>query len=38
MEHETKTADAPGCFYYLNVKPFVRHIWSEATKNHFRKC
>ncbi|HTQ56132.1 MAG TPA: hypothetical protein VMI94_16805 [Bryobacteraceae bacterium] len=36
MEDEKRTADAPGCFYCLNVKPFVRHIWSEATKDHFR--
>ena len=36
MENETKTAEAPGCFYCLNVKPFFRHVWSEATKDHFR--
>ncbi|MGA2133132.1 MAG: hypothetical protein ABSH50_12625 [Bryobacteraceae bacterium] len=36
MGNETKAADAPGCFYCLNVKPFVRHVWSEATKDHFR--
>ena len=35
MEHDTKS-DAPGCFYCLNVKPFVHHIWSESTKDHFR--
>jgi len=36
MEDEKRTADAPGCFYCLNVKPFVRQVWSEATKDHFR--
>jgi hypothetical protein len=36
MENESKSADAPGCFYCLNVRPFVRHVWSEATKDHFR--
>ncbi len=36
MPEETKAGDAPGCFYCLNVKPFVRHVWSQATKDHFR--
>jgi hypothetical protein len=36
MEDEKRTADAPGCFFCLNVKPFVRKAWSEATKDHFR--
>ena len=36
MEQEKKDAEAPGCFYCLNVKPFIRHVWSEATKDHFR--
>ncbi len=36
MENETRNAEAPGCFYCMNVRPFVRHVWSEATKDHFR--
>jgi hypothetical protein len=36
MPEEKKPADAPGCFYCLNVKPFFRKAWSEATENHFR--
>jgi hypothetical protein len=38
MPDETKTADAPGCFYCLNVRPFVRKLWSDATQNHFRNA
>jgi len=38
MEDEKRTADAPGCFYCLNVKPFFRKAWSEATKDHFRNA
>ena len=36
MQDEKRTADAPGCFYCLNLKPFFRHVWPEATKDHFR--
>jgi hypothetical protein len=36
MENETKNADAPGCFYCLNVKPFFKKAWSDASKDHFR--
>jgi hypothetical protein len=36
MPEEKKPADAPGCFYCLNVKPFFRKAWSEATRDHFR--
>ncbi len=36
MEHEHTSADAPGCFYCLNVKPFFKKVWSDATKDHFR--
>lgn len=36
MANEQKTTDAPGCFYCLNVKPFFRKAWSEATRDHFR--
>lgn len=25
-----------GCFYCLNLKPMWEHIWSDATKDHFR--
>jgi len=37
-EHETKNPEAPGCFYCLNVKPFFRKAWSDATKDHFRNA
>jgi len=36
MTENPKHVDAPGCFYCLNVKPFFRKAWSEATKDHFR--
>ncbi|MGD0361016.1 MAG: hypothetical protein ABSC93_09115 [Bryobacteraceae bacterium] len=36
MADEKTNIDAPGCFYCLNVKPFFRKAWSEATKDHFR--
>ena len=36
MQNETKNADAPGCFYCLNVKPFFKKAWSDASKDHFR--
>jgi hypothetical protein len=38
MEKESKPADAPGCFYCLNVKPFIRKAWSDATRDHFRNA
>lgn len=38
MEDEKKTVDAPGCFYCLNVKPFFRKAWSDATRDHFRNA
>lgn len=38
MENESKPADAPGCFYCLNVKPFIRKAWSDATRDHFRNA
>jgi hypothetical protein len=38
MEHEKTNMDAPGCFFCLNVKPFVRKAWSDATKDHFRSA
>jgi hypothetical protein len=38
MEHESHSADAPGCFYCLNVKPFIKKAWSDATKDHFRNA
>jgi len=38
MPDETKIADAPGCFYCLNVKPFFKKVWSEATEDHFRNA
>jgi hypothetical protein len=36
MADEKTNIDAPGCFYCLNVKPFFRKAWSDATANHFR--
>lgn len=38
MEDEKKAAEAPGCYYCLNVKPFFRKAWSEATQDHFRSA
>ncbi len=38
MENERHTADAPGCFYCLNVKPFFKKAWSDASKDHFRNA
>ncbi len=38
MEDEKGTMDAPGCFYCLNVKPFFKKAWSDATKDHFRNA
>lgn len=38
MEKETTNANAPGCFYCLNVKPFIRKVWSDATQDHFRNA
>jgi len=38
MEDERRTAEAPGCFYCLNVKPLIRKAWSDATKDHFRNA
>ena len=35
---EQKHADCgqPGCFLCMNVLPFMRNIWSDATRGHFR--
>jgi len=38
MQDENKTADDPGCFYCLNVKPFFRKAWSDASRDHFRNA
>jgi hypothetical protein len=38
MDDQNKTAEAPGCFYCLNVKPMLRKAWSDATKDHFRNA
>lgn len=35
-EAKTKPEEAPGCFFCLNLRPFARNIWSDATRNHFR--
>ena len=35
---EEKTAETPhtGCFYCNTARPFFEHIWTEATRDHFR--
>jgi len=38
MPDEKPHIDAPGCFYCLNVKPFFRKAWSDATMDHFRNA
>ena len=38
MDHDHTKCDAPGCFYCLNVKPFFRKAWSDASKDHFRNA
>lgn len=30
------TAEAPGCFFCVNMRPMIRNIWSDATRSHFR--
>jgi hypothetical protein len=39
MEDE-KTASAPphaeGCFFCNTAKPLMEHLWTEATRDHFR--
>ena len=42
MDQEQRTKqreeghNAPGCFMCLNVGPFLRNLWSEGTRDHFR--
>jgi len=38
MEDEKKPAEDPGCFYCLNVKPFLKKAWSDSTHDHFRNA
>ena len=38
MADDKTNMDAPGCFYCLNVKPFFRKAWSDATADHFRNA
>jgi hypothetical protein len=35
-ERKTAGPEAPGCFVCMNMLPFMRNIWSEATRDHFR--
>ena len=35
-EKTRRTAEAPGCFFCVNVKPMLHNIWSDATRGHFR--
>ncbi len=29
-------AEAPGCFFCINMLPMIRNVWSDATRGHFR--
>jgi hypothetical protein len=33
---DRSTAEAPGCFFCVNMRPMLRNIWSDATRSHFR--
>ena len=30
------THEGPGCFFCNTAMPVLEHIWSEATRDHFR--
>jgi hypothetical protein len=36
MEEKTTGTPETGCFYCHTARPFFAHIWSEATRDHFR--
>jgi hypothetical protein len=39
MEEKTEgagPAHGPGCFYCNTAKPMIEHLWTEATREHFR--
>jgi hypothetical protein len=41
MDEQKRTAGEesraePGCFMCVNVAPFLRNLWSEDTRSHFR--
>jgi hypothetical protein len=38
MEEKTEagTPRHAGCFYCNTAKPFMEHLWTEATRDHFR--
>jgi hypothetical protein len=33
---DRSTAEGPGCFFCVNMRPILRSIWSDATRGHFR--
>jgi len=33
---ETEAPRGPGCVLCETVRPFLEHMWSDATNNHFR--
>ncbi|MBV9503472.1 MAG: hypothetical protein JO323_00555 [Acidobacteriia bacterium] len=38
-ERVGSTADPGlGCFYCETVRPFMRRVWSDATRDHFRNA
>ncbi len=39
MDEKTEAAAQPhgtGCFFCTTAKPILEHLWSEATREHFR--
>ena len=42
MEEKTESAASghvhagPGCFFCNTVRPAMEHLWSDATRDHFR--
>jgi hypothetical protein len=35
-KRETAAGTHPGCFFCETAVPFVRALWSDATRSHFR--
>jgi hypothetical protein len=36
MEKNESTHSEGGCFVCQVARPFLRHLWTDATRNHFR--
>ncbi len=36
MEQQEKTGHPEGCVFCNTVRPALRNLWSDATRNHFR--